>query len=133
MGKRHNSDEIAFSTLRHISCIDNDSLSVRVDILSLSFFNNRRLLYMCLLYLILVGKRYLFITYSRVLKSSQADSCRQEDHEIFDLVTELEAAEGKATTFYSWLEVPSTASTAEIAKAYRKKSMQLQSVYNSVV
>jgi len=50
----------------------------------------------------------------------------QEDHEIFDLVTELEAAEGKGTTFYSWLEVPSTASTTEIAKAYRKKSMQLQ-------
>ncbi|EDR12885.1 uncharacterized protein LACBIDRAFT_311868 [Laccaria bicolor S238N-H82] len=48
-----------------------------------------------------------------------------EDHEIFDLVTELEAAEGRGTTFYSWLEVPSTASTTEIAKAYRKKSMQL--------
>jgi DnaJ-class molecular chaperone len=50
----------------------------------------------------------------------------QEDHEIFDLVTDLEAAEGRGTTFYSWLEVPSTASTTEIAKAYRKKSMQLQ-------
>ncbi|KAF8165267.1 DnaJ domain-containing protein [Crassisporium funariophilum] len=49
----------------------------------------------------------------------------KEDHEIFDLVTELEAAEGKKTTFYSWLEVPSTATTNEIAKAYRKKSMQL--------
>ncbi|KIJ99385.1 hypothetical protein K443DRAFT_680008 [Laccaria amethystina LaAM-08-1] len=48
-----------------------------------------------------------------------------EDHEIFDLVTDLEAAEGRGTTFYSWLEVPSTASTTEIAKAYRKKSMQL--------
>ncbi|KAF8812521.1 DnaJ-domain-containing protein [Phlegmacium glaucopus] len=49
----------------------------------------------------------------------------KEDHEIFDLVSELEAAEGKETTFYSWLEVPFTASTNEIAKAYRKKSMQL--------
>jgi len=49
----------------------------------------------------------------------------KEDHEIFDLVTELEAAEGKGTTFYSWLDVPSTASTNNIAKAYRKKSMQL--------
>ena len=55
--------------------------------------------------------------------------CQQEDHEIFDLVTELEAAEGKGTTFYSWLEVSSTASTNDIAKAYRKKSMLLQSVF----
>ncbi|KAG5342539.1 hypothetical protein C0989_000667 [Termitomyces sp. Mn162] len=49
----------------------------------------------------------------------------KEDHEIFDLVSELEAAEGKGTTFYSWLNVPSTASTSEISKAYRKMSMQL--------
>lgn len=35
---------------------------------------------------------------------------------------------GKGTTFYSWLNVPSTATTAEISKAYRKKSMQLQYV-----
>jgi len=49
----------------------------------------------------------------------------KEDHEIFDLVTELEAAEGKGTTFYSWLDVPSTALTNDIAKAYRKKSMLL--------
>ncbi|KAJ2922087.1 hypothetical protein H1R20_g14997, partial [Candolleomyces eurysporus] len=48
-----------------------------------------------------------------------------EDHEIFDLVSELEASEGKGTTFYSWLDVPQTASTADIAKAYRKKSMVL--------
>jgi hypothetical protein len=50
----------------------------------------------------------------------------QEDHEIFDLVSAVEASEGKGTTFYSWLGVPSTASTADIGKAYRKKSMQLQ-------
>ncbi|KIY45281.1 DnaJ-domain-containing protein [Fistulina hepatica ATCC 64428] len=49
----------------------------------------------------------------------------KEDHEIFDLVGDLEAAEGKGTTFYSWLGVSSTASTNEIARAYRKKSMQL--------
>ncbi|KDR83660.1 hypothetical protein GALMADRAFT_235985 [Galerina marginata CBS 339.88] len=49
----------------------------------------------------------------------------KEDHEIFDLVTELEGAEGKGTTFYSWLDVPFTATTNEIAKAYRKKSMVL--------
>ncbi|GLB33895.1 putative dnaJ molecular chaperone homology domain containing protein [Lyophyllum shimeji] len=49
----------------------------------------------------------------------------KEDHEIFDLVSEIETSEGKGTTFYSWLDVPPTASTAEIAKAYRKMSMQL--------
>ncbi|KAK7061800.1 RNA-dependent RNA polymerase [Favolaschia claudopus] len=49
----------------------------------------------------------------------------KEDHEIFDLVGAIETSEGKGTTFYSWLDVPSTASTSEIAKAYRKKSMQL--------
>ncbi|KAF9268059.1 DnaJ-domain-containing protein [Marasmius fiardii PR-910] len=49
----------------------------------------------------------------------------QEDHEIFDLVSAVERSEGKGTSFYSWLEVPHTASTAEIAKAYRKLSMQL--------
>ncbi|KAI0661004.1 DnaJ-domain-containing protein [Cubamyces menziesii] len=49
----------------------------------------------------------------------------KEDHEIFDLVSAIEAAEGKGTTFYSWLEVPPTASTSEISKAYRKKSLQL--------
>ncbi|RPD67186.1 DnaJ-domain-containing protein [Lentinus tigrinus ALCF2SS1-7] len=49
----------------------------------------------------------------------------KEDHEIFDLVSALEKAEGKGTTFYSWLDVSSTASTPEISKAYRKKSLQL--------
>ncbi|OBZ70395.1 putative J domain-containing protein C2E1P5.03 [Grifola frondosa] len=52
----------------------------------------------------------------------------REDHEIFDLVSAIEAAEGKGTTFYSWLDVPASASTAQIAKAYRKKSIQLQCV-----
>ncbi|KAK0468238.1 DnaJ-domain-containing protein [Desarmillaria tabescens] len=49
----------------------------------------------------------------------------KEDHEIFDLVSAVEASEGKGTTFYSWLDVPHTATTTEIAKAYRKMSMQL--------
>ncbi|KAJ7129576.1 DnaJ domain-containing protein [Mycena epipterygia] len=49
----------------------------------------------------------------------------KEDHEIFDLVSAIQASEGKDTTFYSWLDVPSTATTAEIAKAYRRKSMVL--------
>jgi hypothetical protein len=71
---------------------------------------------------------------------------RQEDHEIFDLVSAVEAAEGlfpyiptkrcnvdhisgKGTTFYSWLEVSPTASMAEIGRAYRKKSMLLQCIF----
>ncbi|TFK75827.1 DnaJ-domain-containing protein [Pluteus cervinus] len=49
----------------------------------------------------------------------------KEDYEIFDLVGALEAAEGKGTSFYSWLNVPPTATTNEIAKAYRKMSMTL--------
>jgi len=49
----------------------------------------------------------------------------KEDYEIFDLVTAVEKAEGKGTTFYSWLDVPSSATTGEISKAYRKKSIQL--------
>ncbi|KAI0796690.1 DnaJ-domain-containing protein [Abortiporus biennis] len=49
----------------------------------------------------------------------------KEDYEIFDLVTALEAAEGKGTNFYSWLDIPSTATMAEIARAYRKKSVQI--------
>ncbi|EKM59234.1 uncharacterized protein PHACADRAFT_249533 [Phanerochaete carnosa HHB-10118-sp] len=49
----------------------------------------------------------------------------KEDYEIFDLVSAIEAAEGKGTSFYSWLEVSPSASTSEIARAYRKKSVQL--------
>ncbi|KAI0307154.1 DnaJ-domain-containing protein [Multifurca ochricompacta] len=49
----------------------------------------------------------------------------KEDHEIFDLVSAVEAAEGKGTTFYSWLEVSPSAPMAEIGRAYRKKSMLL--------
>ncbi|KAH8105868.1 DnaJ-domain-containing protein [Cristinia sonorae] len=47
------------------------------------------------------------------------------DHEIFDLVSAIETSEGKGTTFYSWLDISPSASTNEIAKAYRKKSVQL--------
>ncbi|KZT62992.1 DnaJ-domain-containing protein, partial [Calocera cornea HHB12733] len=48
-----------------------------------------------------------------------------EDYEIFDIVSDLEAAEGKGTTFYSWLDVSPTASSADIGRAYRKKSLEL--------
>ncbi|KAK0490905.1 DnaJ-domain-containing protein [Armillaria novae-zelandiae] len=61
----------------------------------------------------------LFLTYLVVLVTAV------EDHEIFDLVSAVEASEGKGTTFYSWLDVSNTATTSEIAKAYRKMSMQL--------
>ncbi|KIJ56869.1 hypothetical protein M422DRAFT_23004 [Sphaerobolus stellatus SS14] len=47
----------------------------------------------------------------------------KEDYEIFDIVGELEATEGKGTTFYSFMGVDPSASTTEIAKAYRKKSV----------
>jgi len=49
----------------------------------------------------------------------------KEDHEIFDLVSAVEGAEGKGTTFYSWLDVSPTASMADIGRAYRRKSMLL--------
>ncbi|CAJ0649797.1 3377_t:CDS:10 [Entrophospora sp. SA101] len=48
-----------------------------------------------------------------------------KDHEIFDLVDDLENAEGEDVTFYSWLGVKPTASEKEINKAYRKLSLTL--------
>ncbi|KAF8339033.1 uncharacterized protein EI90DRAFT_3118093 [Cantharellus anzutake] len=54
-----------------------------------------------------------------------ANSLIQEDHEIFDLVSALEATEGKATSFYSFLGVSPSASSADIGKAYRKKSVTM--------
>ncbi|KIM46104.1 hypothetical protein M413DRAFT_441171 [Hebeloma cylindrosporum] len=66
----------------------------------------------------------LFFTLLALL-ATVVSAWEKEDHEIFDLVTELEVAEGKGTTFYSFLDVPSTATTNEIAKAYRKRSMVL--------
>ncbi|PBL02423.1 DnaJ-domain-containing protein [Armillaria gallica] len=66
----------------------------------------------------------LFLTYLVVLVTTVA-AWEKEDHEIFDLVSAVEASEGKGTTFYSWLDVPNTATTTEIAKAYRKMSMRL--------
>ncbi|KAK4049448.1 hypothetical protein OIV83_004181 [Microbotryomycetes sp. JL201] len=51
-----------------------------------------------------------------------------EDHEIFDIVLALEAAEGKGTTFYSFLNLTKSATDKDISKAYRKRSLELQSV-----
>ncbi|KAF9446947.1 DnaJ-domain-containing protein [Macrolepiota fuliginosa MF-IS2] len=67
---------------------------------------------------------YLLFTIFAVLITA-VFAWQKEDYEIFDLVSSLETAEGKGTTFYSWLDVPSTASTSEIAKAYRKLSMKM--------
>lgn len=66
----------------------------------------------------------LFLVYLVVLVTTVV-AWEKEDHEIFDLVSAVEASEGKGTTFYSWLDVSNTATTSEIAKAYRKMSMQL--------
>ncbi|KAG2156139.1 DnaJ-domain-containing protein [Suillus clintonianus] len=69
-------------------------------------------------------KLFVVVAFLAVLVSV-VSAWTKEDHEIFDLVTALEAAEGRGTTFYSWLDVPSTATLVQINKAYRKKSMQL--------
>ncbi|GAA94520.1 uncharacterized protein L969DRAFT_100587 [Mixia osmundae IAM 14324] len=48
-----------------------------------------------------------------------------EDFEIFDLVSALELAEGKGTSFYSFLNVTPTATSADIGRMYRKRSLEL--------
>ncbi|KAM0792814.1 hypothetical protein ACM66B_002580 [Microbotryomycetes sp. NB124-2] len=48
-----------------------------------------------------------------------------EDHEIFDIVSALEAAEGKGTTFYTFLNLTKAATDKDISKAYRKRSLEL--------
>jgi hypothetical protein len=48
--------------------------------------------------------------------------------EIFDIVSALETAEGKGTTFYSFLNTTKSADEKAIAKAYRKRSLELQRV-----
>jgi DnaJ-class molecular chaperone len=41
-------------------------------------------------------------------------------------VSALETAEGKGTTFYSFLNTTKAATDKEINKAYRKRSLELQ-------
>ncbi|KAL8291809.1 hypothetical protein RQP46_002067 [Phenoliferia psychrophenolica] len=48
-----------------------------------------------------------------------------EDHEIFDIVSALETAEGKGTNFYSFLNVTKGATEKDISKSYRKRSLEL--------
>lgn len=45
--------------------------------------------------------------------------------EIFDLVSALEAAEGPKVDFYSFLNVSPSATTSEISKAYRRRSLEI--------
>jgi DnaJ family protein C protein 1 len=67
----------------------------------------------------------------------------KEDHEVFDLVSALEQAEGislalpglvqaddpgKGVDFYSHLGIDSSATLNQLNKAYRKKSLELQYV-----
>jgi DnaJ family protein C protein 1 len=70
----------------------------------------------------------------------------KEDHEVFDLVSALEQAEGKSlplpglaglaptddlgkgVDFYSHLGIDSSATLNQLNKAYRKKSLELQYV-----
>ncbi|KAH8925482.1 DnaJ-domain-containing protein [Atractiella rhizophila] len=49
----------------------------------------------------------------------------QQDYEIFDLVSALESAEGKGTTFYTFLNLTKGASLKDINTAYKKRSLQL--------
>ncbi|KAI8060130.1 hypothetical protein BC940DRAFT_350788 [Gongronella butleri] len=49
----------------------------------------------------------------------------KRDFEIFDLVDELEKAEGKEANFYTWLDLKPSASQSDVARAYRKMSLKL--------
>ncbi|POY70741.1 hypothetical protein BMF94_6151 [Rhodotorula taiwanensis] len=59
------------------------------------------------------------------LAAAPALAWTNEDHEIFDIVSALESAEGKGTTFYSFLNTTKQADDKAIAKAYRKRSLEL--------
>ncbi|GAA6049457.1 hypothetical protein JCM3770_007349 [Rhodotorula araucariae] len=59
------------------------------------------------------------------LAASPALAWTNEDHEVFDVVSALESAEGKGTTFYSFLNVTKNATPQEINRAYRKRSLEL--------
>ncbi|GAA5885158.1 hypothetical protein JCM3774_006329 [Rhodotorula dairenensis] len=59
------------------------------------------------------------------LAATPALAWTNEDHEIFDIVSALETAEGKGTTFYSFLNTTKSADDKAISKAYRKRSLEL--------
>ncbi|CBQ67728.1 conserved hypothetical protein [Sporisorium reilianum SRZ2] len=59
------------------------------------------------------------------ITASAATHWGKDDHEIFELQSALEKAEGKGATFYSVLDIQRTSDLAKIKSAYRKKSLQL--------
>lgn len=59
------------------------------------------------------------------LTASAATHWDKDDHEIFELQSALEKSEGKGANFYSILDIPRSASQAQIRSAYRKKSLEL--------
>ncbi len=67
------------------------------------------------------------------LSASAATHWDKDDHEIFELQSALERSEGKGATFYSVLNIPRTASAADIKRAYRKKSVELHPDKNAGV
>jgi len=60
-----------------------------------------------------------------VATTAFASSWTKDDHEIFDLVSELETHEGKGTDFYKFLDVNPAASVGALNRAYRKRSLEL--------
>jgi hypothetical protein len=74
-----------------------------------------------------VSRRFFLLPFPRT-QSRFPHSWTKEDHEIFDLVSALEASEGKGTTFYSFLGVQPQADLKAINRQYRKRSLDLQYV-----
>ncbi|CAO1623693.1 unnamed protein product [Parajaminaea phylloscopi] len=59
------------------------------------------------------------------LFSTSAKAWENEDYEIFELQSALEASEGKGATFYSLLNLTKTATSQQIKTAYRRRSVEL--------
>ena len=74
--------------------------------------------------------RFLFVATALLLTlftitTSAATNWDKDDHEIFELQSALEKSEGKGSTFYSILNLPRSSTSADIKRAYRKKSLEL--------
>lgn len=67
------------------------------------------------------------------LTTSAATHWDKDDHEIFELQSALENAEGAGATFYSVLDIARSSSALEIKRAYRKKSLELHPDKNAGV
>ncbi|EST09942.1 DnaJ [Kalmanozyma brasiliensis GHG001] len=64
---------------------------------------------------------------------ASASNWDKDDHEIFELQSALTTSIGKGTTFYSLLDIPISASSSEIKRAYRRKSLEWHPDKNSGV